>query len=266
MRSGDLRLLVLTVPHHPYAGLILAHLLQRRHVTAVVESGVLLHGRSFPSALWRYLRSSGVSYVAHQAVKQWAFRIATGLATLRGRARQGDLLYDYRSLARGLRVPVVRVRDINSPEALAWARALAPSLVVSVYFNQLLGREALGLAPLGAINAHPALLPGYRGVSPVFWALANGEQEAGFTLHEMDAGVDTGRILAQARLAIEPGDTEHSLYLRLTRAGLPLLDSVLDAYPASGPPHPESTGEPRYFSLPTRAAVARFRRQGRRFF
>ena len=52
----------------------------------------------------------------------------------------------------------------------------------------------------------------------------------------------------------------------IARAGLPLLDSVLDAYAAGRPAPLESAGEPSYFSLPTRAAVARFRRQGRRFF
>jgi methionyl-tRNA formyltransferase len=266
MPSSEMRLLLLTVPHHPYASQILTHLLLGRQVAAVLESDVLLHRSPYASALLRYLRVSGASYVAHQALKQWAFRLGARLCSVFRRGRPGDLLFDYRRAARARGVPVRRVRDFNAPEALELARSAAPDLVVSVYFNQILGREALALARLGAINVHPALLPSYRGVSPVFWALANGEHEAGFTVHAMDAGVDTGGILAQVRESIRPEDSEHSLYLRLTRAGIPLLDAVLDAYQAAHPPALAGGGEPSHFSIPTRAAVARFRKQGRRFF
>ena len=60
---------------------------------------------------------------------------------------------------------------------------------------------------LGIVNGHPSLLPRYRGPSPVSWAIRNGETEIGYTLHHMDAELDTGPILAQGSVTL---DDEHS--------------------------------------------------------
>src|SRR5689334_2236181 len=65
-----------------------------------------------------------------------------------------------------------------------------PDLLVSVDFDRILGPEVLALARLGAINAHPGMLPRYRGVGVVTWAVQNGEPEVGVTVHHMDEGID----------------------------------------------------------------------------
>jgi len=261
------RLVLLTAADHLYANRVVNHLLAHQEVVGIAESDVLLHGRSRPQALRRYWETSGPSYVIHQGVKQGVTRAVTGLCATLGRGRPGDRYFGYRRTAAARGIPVARVARVNGAGGQALLREWNPDLLVSVFFNQILAPSTLGLAALGGINGHPAALPRYRGVSPVFWALANGEPQVGFTVHRIDRGIDTGEVLAQARVAVRPEDTEHSLYWRLAGESLALFDAALRRVASGGSAAARPLdGEPSYYSLPTREAVRRFRQGGRRFF
>jgi methionyl-tRNA formyltransferase len=86
-------------------------------------------------------------------------------------------------------------------------RRYEPDLLLCLGFPWKIPPEALAVPRLGSVNGHPSLLPLHRGPNPVAWAIRNGEAEIGFTLHWMDAELDTGNILAQAPV---PLDDEHS--------------------------------------------------------
>lgn len=83
-------------------------------------------------------------------------------------------------------------------------RAYDPDLVICLGFPWLFPQEALDVPRLGAINVHPSNLPRYRGPLPLPWAVRNGETEIGMTVHRMDANFDTGAILAQAPVPVDP--------------------------------------------------------------
>jgi methionyl-tRNA formyltransferase len=83
-------------------------------------------------------------------------------------------------------------------------RAYEPDLVICLGFPWLIPQEALDVPKLGAINAHPSKLPRYRGPIPLPWAVRNGESEIGMTVHRMDATFDTGAVLAQAPVPLDP--------------------------------------------------------------
>lgn len=113
------------------------------------------------------------------------------------------------------------------PDELAVLKALCPAarvapmpdwddldLIVTCRFS-LLPPEIFGRAKWGAVNIHSSLLPRYRGVHPVSWALIGGEKETGVTLHRIDAGVDTGNILEQTAVPIGADDDLWSLTARL---------------------------------------------------
>ncbi len=104
--------------------------------------------------------------------------------------------------------------SINNSQTIKAIRALKPDLLVSVMFGFILKREILGVAKYGAVNLHPAYLPYNRGSHPNVWAIVE-ETPAGATLHTINEGVDTGKIIAQKRIDILPTDTGKSLYLRL---------------------------------------------------
>ena len=76
--------------------------------------------------------------------------------------------------------------------------AVEPDLVVCMGFPWKIPAEALGVPTLGWLNGHPSLLPRHRGPIPVAWAIRDGDEEIGITIHRMDAELDTGAILAQA--------------------------------------------------------------------
>lgn len=99
-----------------------------------------------------------------------------------------------------------------------------PDLLVIYGFNWILPPEVFTLPRFGAINIHPSALPRYRGPAPLLWALRNGDPDIGVTVHRVDAGVDTGPILAQATGVPLAEDTT---FARLRRDLLPVVGDVL---------------------------------------
>jgi phosphoribosylglycinamide formyltransferase 1 len=125
-------------------------------------------------------------------------------------------------LARSAGVPTAVVAPRDFPDRAAWDRGLAeavavfaPDLVVSAGFMRILGAAFLERFPSRILNTHPALLPSFPGAHGVRDALAYGVRVTGCTLHVVDAGVDTGPIVAQVAVPVEDGDDEASLHERI---------------------------------------------------
>jgi len=98
---------------------------------------------------------------------------------------------------------------------LAAIRAVEPDLIVSAGFMRIIGAEIVEAYRGRIINTHPALLPSFPGAHGVRDAMAYGVKVTGCTVHYVDEGVDTGRIIAQAAVEVEPGDSEDSLHERI---------------------------------------------------
>ncbi len=135
-----------------------------------------------------------------------------------------------RAEAAGVATKVVALGD----DRAAWNEQLAdaagdaaPDLVVSAGFMKILGAGFLGRFGERIINTHPALLPAFPGAHAVRDALAHGVKVTGSTVHVIDAGVDTGPIIAQQAVTVEPGDTEGSLHERIKQVERQLIVSVL---------------------------------------
>lgn len=112
--------------------------------------------------------------------------------------------------------------EINQSHSRQILMALQPDMLVSVMFGYILKKEILSAAKYGAVNLHPAYLPYNRGAHPNVWSIVEGTP-AGVTLHTIDAGVDTGKILAQEKVKVEPTDTGKSLYEKLEQAAYELF-------------------------------------------
>jgi phosphoribosylglycinamide formyltransferase-1 len=133
-------------------------------------------------------------------------------------------------MARGAGVPTAVVAPADFPDRAAWDRGLAEAvdvfgaeLVVSAGFMRILGAAFLERFPSRVVNTHPALLPSFPGAHGVRDALAYGVAITGCTLHVVDAGVDTGPIIAQAAVPVVPGDDEATLHERIKVAERALL-------------------------------------------
>jgi len=112
---------------------------------------------------------------------------------------------------------VREVPHINHPEVVNLARELKPDLIC-VFGTSLIRGELLTEGRLGIVNLHGGLSPEYRGADCTFWALYNGEPEKiGCTLHYIDAGIDTGRLIAHISPEVREGDSELVLFWRAVR-------------------------------------------------
>jgi phosphoribosylglycinamide formyltransferase-1 len=113
-----------------------------------------------------------------------------------------------------------------------WLREIGPRFVVSAGFMRILGERVL--AEETVINTHPALLPSFPGAHGVRDALAHGVKVTGTTCHLVDAGVDTGPIIAQRAVPVEDGDTEESLHERIKVAEREMLVEVVQRLAREG--------------------------------
>ncbi|MCL2495431.1 MAG: methionyl-tRNA formyltransferase [Oscillospiraceae bacterium] len=131
------------------------------------------------------------------------------------------------ALAHGL--PVMQPEKLRrNPEMLALLRSLAPELIVVVAYGQILPQALLDIPKHGCINVHASLLPKYRGAAPIQWAILNGETETGVTTMQMDAGIDTGDILLQAKTPIPEDMNAGELHDVLSALGAQVLSDTIN--------------------------------------
>ncbi|AKK08189.1 phosphoribosylglycinamide formyltransferase [Corynebacterium testudinoris] len=137
-----------------------------------------------------------------------------------------------RAVGAGVDTHVVELDGDRAAWNVTLADAIAeanPDLIVSAGFMKILGAGVLDRFGGRIINTHPALLPSFPGAHAVRDALAHGVKVTGSTVHFIDAGVDTGPIIAQQAVSIEPGDDEGSLHERIKQIERQLIVSVLRA-------------------------------------
>nr|NLI49064.1 phosphoribosylglycinamide formyltransferase [Propionibacterium sp.] len=146
--------------------------------------------------------------------------------------------------ARAAGLPVFVHPLAKGADRAAWDAALAdliadhdPDLVVSAGFMKLVGPAVLARFGGRLINTHPALLPSFPGAHGVRDALAHGVKVTGCTVFEIDAGVDTGRIIAQEPVRVVPGDTEESLHERIKVVERQLLVDTVNTLAAQHERH-----------------------------
>jgi len=114
------------------------------------------------------------------------------------------------------------------PEVHALASEFRPEIIFSVYYRSIIPNETLSLAPLGAYNFHPSLLPKHRGCFSAPWAIIDGDTITGVTCHRMNERVDQGDIVATSQVSIDDDDTGIRLFYKLIDATVSLFTSVVD--------------------------------------
>jgi phosphoribosylglycinamide formyltransferase-1 len=144
-------------------------------------------------------------------------------------------------IAAAASLPTFRVRLADHPDRQAWDAALteaaaahSPDLVVSAGFMKILGPQFLSKFEGRTLNTHPALLPAFPGAHGVADALAHGVKVTGCTVHLVDAGTDTGPILAQQAIAVLDDDDEATLHERIKITERRLLVDVIAAVATRG--------------------------------
>lgn len=132
--------------------------------------------------------------------------------------------------ARELGLPLEQPERMRDRGVLEGLRGYAPDAVVLAAYGLLIPQAALDVPPLGWLNVHPSLLPLYRGASPVSAPILAGDAETGVSIFLMQAGLDDGPVVAQARTSIGEDETAGELGARLARLGASLLVDTLGAW------------------------------------
>ena len=166
----------------------------------------------------------------------------------------------FRGLASEARIPLVPLGG-GWAQAAARVRRLAPRFLIAGCFPRILPPGWLRLAPGGALNLHPSMLPAYRGPDPLFWQLRHDERSGGVTLHRMTIRVDAGPILAQRRLPLAAEKAAEAIIETLAAAGAELIGALLAG--RLGAERPQDETRASWFPWPDAAARELPRRWGR---
>ena len=145
-------------------------------------------------------------------------------------------------LAAVAEIPIFQPKRLRQPESIDRLRQWDADVFVVAAFGQILPQTALDLPKYGSINVHASLLPRWRGAAPIQAAIRAGDAETGITIMLMDAGLDTGPMLAKRAIPIAADETGQSLHDKLARLGAALLIETLPKY-LSGMIQPQAQDE-----------------------
>lgn len=158
---------------------------------------------------------------------------------------------------------VKSVSNFNSKDSQRLLRELSPDLIVLAPAAQLIKRAILKIPKIGTLNAHPGLLPAYRGMHVVEYSILNGDP-LGLTVHFVDEGVDTGDIIFQRPLRVSPGDTLDSFLERELQLAIQALVDAIELIKNrkyQRKPQDKSAGKQYYPIHPALLDIARVKLQ-----
>lgn len=127
-------------------------------------------------------------------------------------------------------IPTLTPSRLRDPAAISQVAQLEPGLIVLADYGQIVPASLLELPRHGALNLHPSLLPRHRGASPIPAAILAGDTDTGVSLMLMDAGLDTGPLVAQRRMPLDGTETAPDLEARLAELAASLLAEQLEPW------------------------------------
>jgi len=182
-----------------------------------------------------FMGTAELACASLNALKQWTGCEVVAVVTQPDKPKGRDLKLQpsqVKKLALELNLPVQQPIKARAPDFVTTLREFVPDLIVVVAYGQILPQTVLDLPRLGCLNVHTSLLPKYRGAAPIQWAILDDEAQTGVTIMKMDAGLDTGDILAQSVTPILPADNAETLHDRLALIGAELLTDTIPNFTA----------------------------------
>lgn len=156
-----------------------------------------------------------------------------------------EVVYDYQD------IPCFFTQDINSTETVEFAMNLRPDVIV-VSNAGIFKKEIISVPRNGCVNLHMGMLPKYRGLDTIFWALYNNEKKIGVTVHFVDEGVDTGDIILEKTIQVDPEDTEKILSCKARKLGVKMMIEALEQIEKGTVEIISQTGEGKCYGWPTK--------------
>ena len=173
--------------------------------------------------------------------------------------------FSVRGVARRYGIPVVKTKNINAMMTLTQLREMEPDIIFSLAAPQKFEAEVLSLPKRGCFNIHSSLLPAYRGINAIFWAMLHGEQQTGFTIHKMSADLDCGPVIWQETVPIESGESYFTVCRKVIERGAPAVARFLNLQEDAICLGKNLEKSARYFGFPTAADRRQFYSRGGKF-
>lgn len=256
-----MRIVILTY-ESLFSNMMTEHLLLEfpGQVAGIVRSDSLVYGKSLPAGVIHVLKSTGPRFVGRKFLELMQSRATVIAFKLMGRDPKTHSLREMRKL---YNVPIIGSTDVNDAKTMEQIKAWQPDLVLSVYLNQFIKRDLIHLPTQGTLNIHPAMLPRHRGLWPYFWVIADGEKETGVTIHWVDEKFDTGDLLLQEKITVDPADTLTTLQYKSSVVGADMLVKAVNLVAEGNPPHiSQDNSRASYHSYPKPKDQRRFRQNG----
>lgn len=233
-------------------------------IVGVIEGVSTINNKTPIEAIFYYLKVSGCKYVYLQITKLLIISMLKVICSVLD--LKNSIYYPYEKDNKYI---IIRTKNINSSVIVDTIKKLKPDIILSLFTGLIFKEEILNLPAKGCINVHPSLLPQYRGVSPIFWALLNNDEEKiGVTVHYMTNEIDAGKVIFQKKIKIPFCITEHALYLEAISVAFGMLKEFFGGNYKYGKPEitSDTNIQSHYYSFPTKAAVSLFRKNKKNFY
>lgn len=219
-------------------------------LSIIITEGIY-YRKSFINSVFKLVRESSILFCAIRALEMLIYKIKRD--TIERYCKQNKIKY-------------IKTLDINADEVLNYVRSEGPDLLISLYTMHLYREPLISLPKYGSINSHPSILPEYRGLEVFFWAMANGEENVGSSVFFMSNKVDDGIVIREEVIPLKEYYSMHDVYKLITERGADLLVQAVRDIDEDAVQGKVPVGKGSYFPMPTRSAVWRFIRRGKRFF
>ena len=189
--------------------------------------------------------------------------VETVFPMLDAQRETGELL-TFEALASKFRVSIDTIDDVNDAAAERLFSDWGTDMIVAVRFSLLFQPHILQIPRIGAFNVHPGALPGYAGLWSPLWAILCGEKQLGCTVHQIDAGIDTGPVYSVSYLRFQPERSVFAHIGELYMTGLASMLMLIEGVDKGIAPElsPQDRSARHYYSLPNKEDLLRFWRMG----
>lgn len=264
--NNNTGVIVLVTKHHIGSLIFVNYLLKHGvHIKAIIQSDTIFAKNNNIRNYIKRMKTMGAGILAQLFLVSLYMQIRMTASIALSLLGCKQKLLTLGQITKKYNIPLIRTKDINSAKTYAELKSLEPDIIVSSFFNQILRKKIFDIPKLNCVNIHAGLSQKYRGLTSYFWVLANNESESGVTIHEIDEGIDTGKIIAQKTVGIEKSDTAIGFFIKLSQECAELFLDSLDKIEKrkSGP---NNTSRSHYYSMPTKEAYREFMKTGRKFF
>jgi folate-dependent phosphoribosylglycinamide formyltransferase PurN len=259
-------IIVLLTRHHIGSLVFINNLIKQGiNIKAIVQSDTIFSRNNNLLNFIKRLRIMGISLFIQITLIFIYMQIGLNISNFLSLFGINQKFLTLKQICKRDEIPLIRTTDINSDKTYNEIKSIEPDIIVSCYFNQILKNRIFNIPKVSTVNVHSSLTQKYRGLNNYFWVLVNNERESGVTIHEIDEGIDTGKIIAQRTVKINNTDTAMAIFVRLSQECAELflnsMEKIINKQSTIN-----DTSQSKYYSLPTKEAYWKFLETGRKLY